>query len=191
MTKYALIILAFFIASCKQDTIVPKPKGYNRIILPPATYTALPDSLPYYFEYSNQSKILRDSSWISERYWIDLYYPILDANIQVTYKAINNDRKRLEEHLKDSYQLTAKHNIKAYAIDESVVQLDNGMKATLMELSGEVPSQFQFHVTDSTEHFLRCALYFKTSMKNDSLQPVIDYVKEDMVHMLNTLKWNN
>lgn len=171
--------------------MVPKPKGYNRIDLPIQQYVTLPDTLPYSFEYSAYSKILRDSSWISERYWIDLYYPKLDANVQITYKEINNDRATLEEYLKDSYQLTAKHNVKAYAIDESVVALDNGMKATLMELSGEVPSQFQFHVTDSTDNFLRGALYFKTSIKNDSLRPIIDYVKQDMVHMLNTLKWNN
>lgn len=191
MKNVGVVCLAFLLFQCGQDSLVPKPKGYNRIDLPIQQYVTLPDTLPYSFEYSAYSKILRDSSWISERYWIDLYYPKLDANVQITYKEINNDRATLEEYLKDSYQLTAKHNVKAYAIDESVVALDNGMKATLMELSGEVPSQFQFHVTDSTDNFLRGALYFKTSIKNDSLRPIIDYVKQDMVHMLNTLKWNN
>ncbi len=186
------LLLLFFLAlgvfGCEKN-FVPKPKGFNRIELPPAKYTALPDTLPYFFEHSAYAKILRDSSWISERYWIDLYYQSLDANIQVTYKEINGNSRLLNEYLKDSYELTAKHNIKAYAIDESIVTLKSGMKATLMELSGEVPSQFQFHVTDSVQNFLRCALYFKTSTQNDSLQPVIDYVKQDMVHMLNTLEW--
>jgi len=58
-------------------------------------------------------------------------------------------------------------------------------------LSGEVPSQFQFHITDSTQHFLRGALYFRTATKNDSLAPVIEYVKKDIVHLLNTLTWND
>jgi gliding motility-associated lipoprotein GldD len=52
-----------------------------------------------------------------------------------------------------------------------------------------VPSQFQFYVTDSTTHFLRAALYFRTALKNDSLAPVINYMKEDMLHMLETLEW--
>lgn len=186
------VILAILIGmvSCKQD-FVPKPKGYNRIELVKTKFIPLPDSLPYTFEYASNAEILKDSSWIAERYWLDIYYPRLDANIQVTYKPIHNDRKRLEEHLMDAYKLTSKHNVKAYAIDESVIELKNGMLATLMELSGEVPSQFQFHVTDSTENFLRCALYFKTATANDSLQPVIDHVKQDMVHMLNTLEWKN
>ena len=187
---FPLVILLMVLLGCEK-TFVPKPKGYNRIMLPTAEYLPLPDSLPYTFEYSTQATILRDSSWISERFWIDLYYKNLDANIQITYKEINNDTKLLREYLKDSYDLTSKHNIKAYAIDETIVTLKNGMRATLMELSGEVPSQFQFHVTDSTQNFLRGALYFRTSTKNDSLQPVINYVKQDMVHMLNTLKWDD
>ncbi|WP_109833210.1 gliding motility lipoprotein GldD [Reichenbachiella versicolor] len=189
MKQSWILILAFFLlASCKQD-FSPKPKGYNRIEIGTSEFIMLPDSFPYSFEYPQNAKILKDSSWMAERYWLDIYYPKLDANIKVTYKPVNHDRSKLEEHLMDAYKLTAKHNIKAYAIDETVIELDNGMMATLMELSGEVPSQFQFHLTDSTENFLRAALYFKTATANDSLQPVIDHIKQDMMHMLNTLEW--
>ncbi|PIB37156.1 gliding motility lipoprotein GldD [Reichenbachiella sp. 5M10] len=186
---YTLILL--LIASCGESNFVPKPKGYNRIELTPSTYQSIPDSFPYQFEYPQAARIIKDKSWISERYWIDLYYPAYDADIQVTYKPVQNSRAVLEELLRDSYKLTSEHGVKAYAIEESVIPLPNGMNATLMELSGQVPSQFQFHVTDSTENFLRCALYFKTSTANDSLKPVIDHIKMDMIHMLNTLEWNN
>jgi len=57
------------------------------------------------------------------------------------------------------------------------------------ELEGEVPSQYQFHVSDSAKHFLRGALYFKTATQNDSLRPVIDYIKQDVRHLLETLEW--
>ncbi len=36
-------------------------------------------------------------------------------------------------------------------------------------------SPFQFFVTDSTNHFLRGALYFNVKPNNDSLAPVIDF----------------
>lgn len=189
--KYWLIAMcALVCVSCNKD-YNPKPKGYNRIMLPPTAYHHLPDSFPYRFEFSEHAQVLKDSSWIAEKYWIDLYYPILDANIQVTYKPIEGNQMRMEEFLTDSYKLTSKHNVKAYAIEEAIVDLPNGLKATLMELEGEVPSQFQFHVTDSTQHFLRGALYFKTATQNDSLAPVIDYVKKDILHMLSTLEWND
>lgn len=187
------LVVAFsslFLISCENE-FSPKPKGFNRIELPDPAYIQLPDSLPYKFSYSAFAKISSDSSWISERYWIDLTYPELGATIQMTYKSIGNEKKILAEYLADSYNLTSKHNVKAYAIDEAVVNLANGGQATIMELSGEVPSPFQFHVTDSVNHFLRAALYFKTATKNDSLAPVINYVKNDMMRMLNTLEWND
>jgi hypothetical protein len=36
---------------------------------------------------------------------------------------------------------------------------------------------------------LRGALYFRTATANDSLAPVIEYIKADMIHLLNTLEW--
>jgi gliding motility-associated lipoprotein GldD len=63
--------------------------------------------------------------------------------------------------------------------------------ATVFELSGQVPTQIQFYVTDSTKHFIRGALYFETASKNDSLLPVIKYIGNDIVKMLKTLKFKN
>lgn len=190
MMRRWLWLVGLTILSCGENSYNPKPKGFNRIDLAPAQYQMLADSFPFQLEYSNQATILKDSSWIAERYWFDIYYKELGANIQVTYKPVNNSRKALEGYLSDSYRLTSEHRVKAYAIDESIITLKSGIKATVMELSGEVPTQFQFHVTDSTHHFLRCALYFKTATQNDSLRPVINYVKMDMLHMLNTLTWD-
>lgn len=184
-----ILLAAATIWSCGSETYLPKPKGYNRIDLPAHEYRALADSFPYFFEYSAHAQVLRDTGWISERYWIDLYYPTLDANIQITYKAIRGSEQLNVEYLTDAYKLTAKHNVKAYSIEETILELPNGDFASLSTLEGPVPSQVQFHVTDSTRHFLRGALYFKTSTQNDSLAPVIQYAKEDILHLLQTLHW--
>jgi gliding motility-associated lipoprotein GldD len=184
-----LIMVFTFGVGCEQSYL-PKPQGYNRILLPPHEYQPLPDSFPYAFEYSRHARILEDSSWMSEPYWIDLYYPYFTANIQITYKPVLQDRERLRELLTDALELTSKHQIKAYAIEESVVQTQSGKTASIAELSGEVPTQFQFFITDSTHHFLRGALYFRTSTKNDSLKPAIEYLKDDILHLINTTSWN-
>ncbi|MFH6983840.1 gliding motility lipoprotein GldD [Marinoscillum sp. 108] len=186
-----LFLISILVLSCGQNPYLPKPKGYNRIDLPAHEYTALADSFPYQFEYSKHARILKDSSWITERYWIDIFYPAMDANIQLTYKPIKNKAELMQEYFSDSYKLTSQHNVKAYAIDEKVLELPNGDFASFTELEGEVPTQLQFHVSDSTAHFLRGALYFKTATKNDSLAPVIRYLKEDALHLLETLEWND
>lgn len=163
--------------------------GFNRIDLPEHSYTQLPDSFPYSFEYSEHANILPDSSYLREPYWCILFYPELVAEVHVTYKPLYNNMDSLKAIIDDAYKLTAKHQIKAYAIDESIIKTETGKIVSLSEIKGDVPSQFQFYTTDSTTHFLRGALYFRTSTSNDSLAPVIDYVKTDILHALNTLEW--
>ena len=188
-TKISGLIVSLFFLGCGHHYL-PKPKGYNRIELPEFSYQTLPDSFPYSFEYSKEASLLRDSSWISERYWINLHYPKLGATLQITYKPVTDSIIR--EFLSDSYKLTSQHNIKAYAIEERIIELPNGLYASFTELEGEVPTQAQFHMTDrdSSDHFLRGALYFRMATKNDSLLPVINYLKQDMLHLITTLQWN-
>jgi gliding motility-associated lipoprotein GldD len=80
--------------------------------------------------------------------------------------------------------------IKASGVEESVIKTPSGKTASIYELEGEVPSQFQFYISDSSKHFMRGALYFRTATKNDSLAPVIEFIKKDIIHMLNTTKWD-
>ena len=192
-TKVKLFFLfacLFILTSCSEEYL-PKPKGFNRIELPPHQYQEMTEKHPYKFQYSAYAKILKDSSYISEPHWIDVYYPQFQSNIQITYKTFKSSSKGFEEHVDDSHKLAYKHNIKAYSIDEIQIKTPKGYSATLFELTGEVPSQFQFYVTDSSKHFLRGAVYFKTSTRNDSLAPVIEYMKYDVMQMLNSLEWQN
>ena len=172
-----------------QEEFTPKPKGYNRIDLPAPKYQVLRENHPYVFEYSVYSKILKDSSRVALPHWINVFYPRYQANIQLTYRPLHNDPKTLNALLEDARTLTIKHQIKAEAIEEGIIKTPSGLRVSVAELSGEVPSQFQFYVTDSTQHFFRGALYFRTATANDSLAPVIDYIKKDIIHILNTLEF--
>lgn len=167
----------------------PKPKGYNRIDLPAHRYQLLPAGHPYRFEFSRYAVVKRDSSYLAQPHWLNVYYPRLHANVQITYMNVQRDRRLYNKMMEDARKLTGKHEIKATAIDERILRTPGGLRASVFELKGEVPSQFQFYTTDSAKHFLRGALYFQTATANDSLAPVIEFVKTDMVHMLNTLKY--
>ncbi len=181
---------SFLFFSCAEEEYVPKPKGYNRIDLPDPVYKTLPDSFPYQFQYSSLAVIEKDQSTISEPFWISVHYPYFDADIQITYKTLDGkkDIKKLNELIDDSYKLANKHQVKAYSIEENQVKTPTGKKASIIELTGDVPSPFQFYMTDSTHHFVRGALYFK-STQIDSLSPAIEYLKKDVMQMVNTLEW--
>lgn len=183
-------LVTILISACTKD-YQPKPKGYNRLVLPAEEYRLSPDSLPYQFEYSTSARLLRDSSWISEKYWIEIYYPLLKANIHITYKRLNNKEEFLKALLNDSYNLTSKQQIKASAIDELITVTPSGKTAVIAEIAGEVPTQLQFTMTDSSRNFLRGALYFNTAVQNDSLAPAIEFMKKETLHFINTLQWKN
>jgi len=176
------------LSSCAPD-YQPKPKGYNRLVLPKEEYRQLPDTLPYQFEYSKSARLLKDTSWISERHWVEIYYPDLKANIHITYKLVHGKEAVLKELLNDAYNLTSKQQIKASGIDELITKTPSGKTAVIAEIAGEVPSQFQFTMTDSSKNFLRGALYFNTRVQNDSLAPAIDFMKKETMHLINTLQW--
>ena len=186
-----LMLAALLVVACgSDDTYQPKPKGYNRLDIPETKYHNSPDSLPYSFEVSNYAVILKDTHWTAEDNWIDLYYPQFQANIQLTYKPLGKAKSdKLDELINDSYRLKDGHNKKATAVDEKFIITDNGYPTVIFELQGEVPSQFQFFTTDSTSNFLRGAVYFRTSIHNDSLAPAIDFMKGDVMHLLKTLKF--
>jgi gliding motility-associated lipoprotein GldD len=176
--------------SCGGD-FLPKPKGYNRIDLPERGFALLDEDKPYIFEYSKNASVEPDSFNLAEKNWINLNYRELGGKVHLTYLPLDSKGKDLKTVMNDAINLTAKHQIKAYGIEESVLLTPKGYTGVVAELSGEVPTQFQFFVTDSTSNFLRGALYFNTSMKNDSLAPVIEYIKVDLIHLINTLEFKN
>ncbi len=182
---FPLALLVLLCLACETNWL-PKPTGYNRIDLPKHEYSRLEKGYPYQFDFSTQSEVEADSFNLNEKEWINLNYKKLGAKVHLTYKKIdqNTEFKALSN---DAFNLTAKHQIKAYGIEEVVLLTPNGYSAVVAELTGEVPTQFQFFVTDSTTHFLRGALYFNTALKNDSLAPVIEYIKIDLAHLINTV----
>lgn len=182
--------LAFLVLLCLacESNWLPKPPGYNRIELPRHEYQRLEQGYPYQLDFSTHSRVEADSFNLGEKEWINLNYKDFGAKVHLTYKKIDQstDFKTLSN---DAFNLTAKHQIKAYGIEEGILLTPNGYVAVVAELSGEIPTQFQFFVTDSTSNFLRGAVYFNSALKNDSLAPIIEYIKLDMAHLINSVNF--
>ena len=67
---------------------------------------------------------------------------------------------------------------------------ENKVYGVLYDIHGNSASNLQFFATDSIENFLRGSLYFNTIPNADSLQPVKDYIKEDLQNLIESLKWS-
>jgi gliding motility-associated lipoprotein GldD len=186
---FLLTLLSCGTAPEEENTAVPRPKGFPMMGIPSHTYQTLEKGHPFSFELSRFAEVKKDTFARAEPHWMYIYYPRWDAFIQLTYKPVQGDRKRLDKMIRDSYVLASKHQMKANRIEDAILTRRDGSKATIIELEGDVATPFQFFTTDSTTHFLRGAVYLNTAMKNDSLAPVIRYLKQDAIHLIQTLQW--
>ena len=184
-SKFLLFLIGSFLFVSCNKSYKPKPRGYNHIDFPITSYKKIIIQNKYSFEKNRIAKQNENDSLG----WLNLIYKKYGAQVLITYKPINNSSE-LSNYINESYKLISQHNKKASSIKETFIKTRSGKDAIIIELTGDVPTQFQFITTDSVNHFLRGALYFETSTKNDSLAPIIEYIKKDMIHILNTLNWN-
>lgn len=176
-----------FLISCSQSE-TPKPRGFFRIDLPKKNYRMLDSIFPYKFEYPVYANITNDPNAPNQPYWINLDFPHFKARLHLSYKVVNNN---LPVFAEDAHSMVMKHIPKASAINE--LRYDNeksNVHGIVYDIEGTgAASVYQFYVTDSTKNFLRGALYFNALPNNDSLAPVIDFLKKDIMHLIETTEW--
>jgi len=184
---FALILILTF--SCQQDYI-PKPHGYFRIDFQEKTYRQLDSTaLPYKFDVPGYSRVVPDNDRLAEPYWINIKVPAHKAEVNISYKKVDNNLAKL---LEDSRTLAYKHSIKADAINERIfVNPEKKVYGTIYMIDGNAASPLQFYLTDSTQNFLRGALYIKEVPNIDSLRPVIDFLTPDVIRLIETTEWKH
>jgi len=189
MNSFCRFLAILFLYACSSDgNYTPKPRGYFRIDFPKHDYRVFDTTFPYTFEYPVYATIFRDSSDLSEPYWINIVYPQFHAELHISYKVIKNN---LAGYIEDSRKLVNKHIPKANAImTREYIDSANHVSGLIYDIKGsDAASSFQFYLTDSLSKFVRGALYFNLVPNNDSLSPVIDFLKADLGHMINTFRW--
>ncbi len=180
-----LLMTGFF--SCTEPEYSPKPRGFYRIELPERNYTDFqPEDCPFTFKIPDYAIPVKDTNRFAESCWWYLIMPSLNAQLYLTYKPLNGD---VEKYLEDTHTLVYKHTARASSIDEQVIQFKPGVSGVIYTLGGEAASATQFFVTDSVHHFLRGAVYFNIAPNADSLAPVQDYIRHDVLEMLKSLEW--
>lgn len=187
---HVLILLLFFMAC--QTEYTPKPKGYPRIILPKKSYqTYQSDYCDFSFEYPKYAEVQRDSVYFDtipeHPCWINIVFPEFAATIYLSYKDISE--QSYDRLIEDAYKMTFKHTVKAEYIDQTEIRTANNVRGIMYDVGGNAASSVQFFISDSVEHYVRGALYFNMKPNVDSIEPVISFVKDDIEHIINTLKW--
>jgi gliding motility-associated lipoprotein GldD len=191
--KFLVIIGMSLFFGC-HEKYTPKPRGFFRIGFPEKSYNSINTQFPFRFEVPIYSEILPDTRNANNPWWINIEFPENKAEVHISYfhlqKNSNNTRIFLAELMEETRELAYKHSIKANAIDEQLyMNPDQNVYGTLFRIDGNAASPIQFFLTDSTNHFLRGALYIRATPDIDSLKPVIEFLERDVIHLIETTQW--
>tara|TARA_R110002126_G_scaffold291790_1_gene458435 strand:- start:15697 stop:16260 length:564 start_codon:yes stop_codon:yes gene_type:complete len=177
----SLVFSLFFVVSCADD-VLPKPKAYLSLEYPEKSYQKLSLKRPYSFNVLENTKVIDEP-----KNWLKIKYPNLKASIDITYRPVKNN---LKEILTEAEKLVFKHAVKAeQIIPKDFVNAEKRVFGTLYEITGNAASHLQFHVTDSTDNFIKGSLYFYAKPNYDSILPAVAYIKEDILKLIETLDW--
>lgn len=185
-SRWIFLLLPLLVVSCADnDNYTPKPRGYFRIDLPERDYEQLETDCPYSFEINTSAEFNQQPNC-----WGTLSYPGLDAQVQLTYKDVKENK--LEDLLQEGSKLAYKHVVKADGIRERLfTDAQSDVHGILYQIQGEAATSTQFYMTDSTDHYLRGVLYFYAEPNVDSLKPANEFMYGEIIHLIETLEWQN
>ncbi|MFN3529066.1 MAG: gliding motility lipoprotein GldD [Bacteroidia bacterium] len=179
-------MLAFW--SCSSEPVSPKPYAFHRIQLPERDYVRLNTDCPFSFELPGFVKVSSPPN-AEHPCWMNLEYHEIKATIHLSYKPIAS-KTELGRYIDDSQRMTFKHTIKASSIEEIPIHHQGKrLYGLFYRVGGNAASNSQFYITDSTRHFVRGAMYFMAEPRADSLAPVIDYMLDDVMRIVESFQW--
>ena len=212
--KTLLAVAALLLAGCGGGDYTPKPQAYLRIDMPEHEYflldtmrtnpgdtmvwpdgdtsivlTGYTETFPFIFEANKCIEWTEKDAPKGER-WVDLMYPQWDGVVYLTYKRLRNAAD-LRGQIDTSSRMLEKHYQLASGVEEQFYEdAENRVYGTVYHLKGnKVATTCQFWATDSVHHYLRGALFLNRTPNNDSLAPVLNYIQEDIEHLMETLRW--
>jgi gliding motility-associated lipoprotein GldD len=183
-----LMLASFVILVSCEAVFTPKPRGYFRIDLPDKAYKTYDSLVNYRFEHPAYARVVTDIFTADEPDWLNIEFPQFNGILHLSYKQIEGN---LALYVEDSRSMLLQHMAKASGISDSLIFDDQRrMYGLLHHISGKgTASPLQFYVSDSSNHFIRGALYFNIRPNNDSMAPVIEFLKQDVHHLISTLEW--
>lgn len=189
--------------SCKPKALPePKPMGYFRIDLPEHQYKPMDASQllpgkeatititpPFTCEQSVHATTTIEPQ-PNNSLWVNVTYPDFGASFRFTCFEVKN-ADSLRKLMVSEDKMVKFHYQKADDVQYSIIKDPEArIWGQTYEIYGkQVATPFQFWLTDSAHRFVRATLYFDFAPNNDSLQPVIDYLKEDAMHLINSFAW--
>jgi len=183
--KLKILVFTLLLFNSCDEVTYPRPRGNVRLEYPTAKYSKYnSEELNVSFEKSDFAVIEK-----KKNNWVNLNYPTMKAKVHLTHFDVDGNIVRL---ISDVQKLTDEHKIKASGIiPHQYTNKDEKVYGVIYEIIGNAASNIQFYVTDSTQNLVSGSLYFRTRPNPDSLNPAVQYIKKDLIVLLESLRWKN
>jgi len=188
-TQQVVLLFACILMFSCQRNYTPKPHAYYRIDFPDKEYRLYDSICPFTFEYPVYGTLTHVTPPSSDSCWINIIFPKYKGTIYLTYRKIDDN---FDQYIEGEWNMVYKKiALRADAVDDRLFYENHEMKVfgRLYDIKGNAASQVLFYVTDSVKNFLRGSLYFYAVPNQDSLAPVNSFFREDVIVLMESLKW--
>lgn len=177
----------FLFFSCTEEIFIPKPPTHLAVDLPAHSYNKFSDTIQYYFEIS---KLWSKRVNFKEQDSLIIYLgKEIDGDLHFQYLQIDTVTP-LSFHLNKTFDKIDFHKARAKELkDTNFIFRNKKVYGSFYEFIGNSATNFQFYLTDSSNHFIRTELLIRRKPNYDSLQPTLNYIKTDLIHLINTFEW--
>jgi len=184
-----MCLLSVLVLPGCNNEYAPKPMGYIRMDRTDYSYGTLYTN-NFSFQYSGLAHIDTIPSPDKNNLWFNIVYPQYTARLHCSYFPIS--KHTLRQAIEDSYQLAYSHAIKADGINQALFSNEiRKVSGIIYDIDGNVATPIQFFLTDSVSNFFRASFYYDTKVKSDSVLPVTQFVREDIVRLIESFEWIN
>jgi gliding motility-associated lipoprotein GldD len=168
------------------EVIIPRRKAFPRINTHDSTFVAIKNT-PVHFEISKAASITLDSTKTDldiPSQWINIYYKPYKATIHCTFTQV--DSTTINQVIDNRSE---RMSLNIGSLTTELIELTNANNFYSQILTTEQceVTPIQFLSTDDCNWVVSGALYFEQTNNVDSIRPVIDVIKRDIIHSLKTI----
>ena len=188
MNKIISLLLIFFtiFCSCVENNL-PKQRAFLRIEFKEPYYSIYEEiDTPFNFYYNSNSTDLDQIG--NNQFLFD--YSDINLSLNLSFHNIKSSHD-LEKKLGDFSLILDTHTKKSNGVILREYDNDNRrIFGKLYEIKGDVASPVQFYLTDSLSNFINGSVNLKFKSNYDSIFPSIQYVKNDILVLFESINWN-
>ena len=190
MRNYIFVI--FIVLFGCENYFLPKQSAYLRLDYPKPEYKLIDDKdFPFFFEANTRLSEISDIDINLRSIDFIINYNQLNAQINFQYKNVNSSEK-LNAYILDLKRTIETHSMMANSVKIKDYSLkEKNIFGRIFDLSGNVASPYQFYLTDSINNIISGLVYFNIKPNYDSILPAINYIKNDIIHLIESFDWKN